>query len=89
MKDHFNMTDWALALGVKGKGKKTHGFFKDNSSLLIYERKDYICKKLRMQDFSGGRVVKTLHSQCREPGFDSWSGNWILHAATKDPECCS
>ena len=26
-------------------------------------------------DFPGGPVVKTLHSQCRGPNFDSWSGN--------------
>ena len=25
--------------------------------------------------FSGGPVVKTLHSQCRVPGFHPWSGN--------------
>ena len=37
--------------------------------------------------FSGGPVVKTLLSQCRAPGFDSWSGNWTPHAATKDLEC--
>ena len=24
-----------------------------------------------------------LHSQCRGPGFNAWSGNWILCAATK------
>ena len=24
--------------------------------------------------------------QCRGPGFDRWSGNQILHAATKDPK---
>ena len=23
----------------------------------------------------GGVVAKTLHSQCRGPGFDPWSGN--------------
>ena len=26
-------------------------------------------------DLSGGPVTKTLHSQCRGPGFDPWSGN--------------
>ena len=34
-------------------------------------------------DFSGGPVVKTLGCQCRGPRFDSWSGNWIPHAAMK------
>ena len=42
-------------------------------------------------DFSGGPVVKTLHSQCRGPWFVPWSENWLppaadksLHAATKE-----
>ena len=39
------------------------------------------------QDFLGGPVTKTLPSQCRGPGFNSWSGNWISHAATKDSMC--
>ena len=26
-------------------------------------------------DFPGGSVVKTLHSQCKEPGFHLWLGN--------------
>ena len=28
-------------------------------------------------------MAKTLHSQCRGPRFDPWSGNWIPHATTK------
>ena len=27
------------------------------------------------RDFTGGPVAKTLHSQCREPEFNPWSGN--------------
>ena len=27
------------------------------------------------KDFTGGPVAKTLHSQCREPEFNPWSGN--------------
>ena len=38
-------------------------------------------------DFPGGPVAKTPRSQCRGPGFDAWSGNWIPHAATKDLAC--
>ena len=34
-------------------------------------------------DFPGGPVAKTPSSQCRGPGFDTWSGNWIPHATTK------
>ena len=26
-------------------------------------------------------------SQCRGPRFNPWPGNWIPHAATKDPAC--
>ena len=26
-------------------------------------------------EFPGGPVVRTLHSHCRGPGFDPWSGN--------------
>ena len=32
----------------------------------------------------GGPVTKPSCSQCRRPGFDPWSGNLILHAATKN-----
>ena len=31
-------------------------------------------------DFPGGPGGKTLHSQCRGPGFNPWSGNYIPHA---------
>ena len=36
-------------------------------------------------DFPGGPAVKIPCSQCRGPGFDPWSGNYIPHAATKIP----
>ena len=32
-------------------------------------------KRERLWDCPGGPVAKTLHSQCRGPGFDPWSGN--------------
>ena len=35
------------------------------------------------ENFPGGSVVKTPCSQCRGPGFDPCSGNWIPHATTK------
>ena len=38
-------------------------------------------------DFPGGPVARTPSSQCRGPGFNPWSGNWIPHAATKDLAC--
>ena len=31
----------------------------------------------------GGPVVKTLCFQCRRPGFDPWSENYIPHASVK------
>ena len=40
-------------------------------------------------DFPGGPGAKTLCSQCRGPWFGPWSGNKILHTATKDPAHCS
>ena len=30
---------------------------------------------IRVRDFPGGPVAKTVHFQCRGPGFDPWSGN--------------
>ena len=39
--------------------------------------------KKQIRDIPGGPVVKTPRSQCRGPGFDPWSGNEVLHAATK------
>ena len=40
-----------------------------------------------MRDFLGGSIAETPHFQCREPGFNPWSGNEIPHTATKDPKC--
>ena len=34
-------------------------------------------------DFPDGLVAKTPYSQSKGPGFYPWSGNWVLHAATK------
>ena len=31
----------------------------------------------------GDPVAKTLHSQCRGPGFDPWSGKSVPHTATR------
>ena len=39
-----------------------------------------------LRDFLGGPVVKTLCSQCRGPGFDPWSGNYIQHGAVKSSQ---
>ena len=36
-------------------------------------------KSLQIGDFSVRPGAKTLHSQCRAPGFDLWSGNQIPH----------
>ena len=33
------------------------------------------CYRKNTWDFPGGPVAKTSLSQCREPGFDPWSGN--------------
>ena len=53
-------------------------------------------KLYRVGGLPGGPVAKILRSQCRDPEFHPWSGNWIPHAVTKsllatakDPTCCS
>ena len=40
-------------------------------------------EKTANQDFHSGPVAKTPHSQCRRPGFNCWSGNWIPQATAK------
>ena len=42
-----------------------------------------LLKRHLLQDFPGGPAAKTLHSQCRGPGFDPWSGNYIPQASTR------
>ena len=32
-------------------------------------------KKTRCGNFPGGLLAKSLHSQCREPGFNPWPAN--------------
>ena len=48
------------------------------------------------RDLRGGLMAKTPCSQCRGPGYNLWSGNWIppathqsLQSAPKDPACCN
>ena len=43
----------------------------------------YAFKNNWYRDFPGGPVGKTPHYQCRGPCLDPWSGNQVLHAATK------
>ena len=38
---------------------------------------------LQFRNFPGGPVAKTLCPQCRGPGFNPWSGNWIPLATTE------
>ena len=44
-----------------------------------------ILKIIASKDFPGGPVANTQCSQCREPGFNPWSGNQMPHAVTRDP----
>ena len=55
-------------------------------SLKSYDIKLYHIISHTLWDFLGGSVAKTLRSQCRELGFNPWSGNWIPYAASKDLE---
>ena len=36
---------------------------------------NYLISVRYCEDFSGGLVSETLHSQCRAPWFNPWSGN--------------
>ena len=43
------------------------------STSILMGKMDEVLRKMRLrQDFPGGPVVKTLHSQSRGPGFDPW-----------------
>ena len=63
------------------KKEEKYLVFEACEGLLKEAQKQY--QKLPYRDFPGGPVAKTLHSQCRGPRFDPWSGNWIPHAKTK------
>ena len=41
--------------------------------------------KNKVLGFPGGPVAKTPHSQCRGPGFDSWSGTYPDHHPSPHP----
>ena len=45
--------------------------------------------KTQNRDLPSDPVAKTLHSQCRGSKFDTWLGNLIPHAETKDPMYCN
>ena len=59
----------------------------------------HVIKIIYSEDFSGSSVAETPCFQCRRPGFDPWSGNYIPYATTgvhipqqrkiKDSTCCS
>ena len=44
---------------------------------------------MRNQDFPGGPLAKTLHSQYIGLRLDPSSGDCIPHAATRYPACCN
>ena len=47
-----------------------------NQILTQHQEKEFAYSgKSRTEDFPGGPVAKTLSSQCRGSGFNSWSGN--------------
>ena len=48
-----------------------------------FYKKEKTVQSEKRQRGSSGPVARTPCSQCREARFNSWSGNWILHAATK------
>ena len=56
-------------------------------SLLFHRRLDPLWEDRALKtpkgNFPHDPVAKTLHSQCKGPRFNPWSGNLILHTATK------
>ena len=48
------------------------------------KRRKKIRRKRREKNFHGPPVGKTPCFQCRGPGFDPWSGNYIPQMATKN-----
>ena len=46
-----------------------------NLRLHSYSKLICVCDKECHRDFPGGPVAETPCSQCRDPGFDPWSGN--------------
>ena len=66
---------WAVASGqrIQGEGDVVRGLesFREWGEPL----KGFAFQKRSLQDFPGVPVAKTLNSQCREPGFEPWSGN--------------
>ena len=59
----------------------THIYFYVKNIYILFFRFFPIIRHYR--EFPGGPVAKTLYSQCRGPGFNPWSGNWIPHVTTK------
>ena len=56
----------------------------DQHSQIFWCQDSFHSSKLsRSQDFPGNPVAKTLSSQCKGPGFNPRSGNWIPHVTTK------
>ena len=50
----------------------------------------YVSLKIEEGDFPCGAVVKTLHSQCRQPSSIPGQGTRShMHATTKEPTCCN
>ena len=79
--------DWLDLLAVQGTLKSLFQHHNSKASKVVFwggltfswEKK----RSKKQRHFPGGPVAKTLQSQCRGPGFDPWSGNWLLHAMTK------
>ena len=82
-----------IRVEMKKKKKKKPIIEKTNESKSWFFKKiNKIVKPLtrlikKKRDFSSGPVAKILCSPHREFGFNPWSGNLVLDAATKDPIC--
>ena len=75
---HFHC--WGGAGSIPGQGTKILHGQKTNKKKQQQQNEQ---TKTELRDFSGGPMAKTLCSQCRGPGCNAWSGNYIPHAPTK------
>ena len=62
----------SLAVPQKVKHRVIMG---PSDSTPIYIPREMFTEKYIHGDFPGGPVAKTLYSQCRGPGFNSWAEN--------------
>ena len=82
----YSFSSWEVALYASQKFWTHSAPFlnKWHQSIHVSYQFSLMILKLSLSwNFPGGSLTKTLCSQCRESGVQSWSGNYIPHVATK------